>query len=132
MTAVRGLAEVVLSVRDLESSVRFYRDVLGLPVISPDGQPGAVYFGIGDTGAVQHQLVLAPTPPDAPEFPAARAHRVMRHYAIEIAPDAFESEHRRLQTLGLEVRTGEHPFLPLKALYVDDPDGNEIELVARK
>ncbi len=132
MTAVRGLAEVVLSVRDLETSVRFYRDVLGLPIISPDGLPGAVFFGVGDTGAVQHQLVLALAPSGTPEFPTTRAHRLMRHYAIEIAPDAFETERQRLHNLGVEVRTGEHPFLPLKALYIDDPDGNEIELVTRK
>jgi catechol-2,3-dioxygenase len=28
------------------------------------------------------------------------------------------------------VRTGQHPFLPVEAIYVDDPDGNEVELVA--
>jgi hypothetical protein len=33
-----------------------------------------------------------------------------------------------MMRLGCEVRTGEHPFLPLKALYVDDPDGYHIEL----
>lgn len=132
MAAIRGLAEVVLSVRDLEKSVRFYRDVLGLPIISPAGSRGAVFFGVGDTGVVQHQIVLAPAPPGTPEFPTTRLHRVMPHYAIEIAPESFESERRRLESLGLEVRTGEHPFLPLKALYVDDPDGNEIELVTRQ
>jgi hypothetical protein len=35
-----------------------------------------------------------------------------------------------LQTLGFDVRFGEHPFLALKGMYVDDPDGNEVELIA--
>ena len=35
-----------------------------------------------------------------------------------------------LEKLGFEVRTGTHPFLSVEAIYVDDPDGNEVELVA--
>ena len=132
MAAVRGLAEVVLSVRDLDRSIQFYRDVLGLKVISPAGMKGAVFFQVGEDQGVPHQLVLATLPKDAPEFPSERTQRLMRHYAIEVTPESFESERERLQGLGLDVRYGEHPFLPLKALYVDDPDGNEIELVARK
>jgi hypothetical protein len=31
--------------------------------------------------------------------------------------------------MGFAVRFGEHPFLPLKGMYVDDPDGNEVELM---
>ena len=38
MTASRGLAEIVLLVKDAERSLRFYRDVLGLTVISPDSE----------------------------------------------------------------------------------------------
>ena len=25
----------------------------------------------------------------------------------------------------------QHPFLPVEAIYIDDPDGNEVELVTR-
>ena len=132
MAVMQGIAEVVLSVRDLDRSVQFYRDILGLKVISPEGMRGAVFFQVGEDQEVPHQLVLTSLPKDAPTFPTERAQRLMRHYAIEIAPEAFESERERLQGLGLEVRYGEHPFLPLKALYVDDTDGNEIELVARR
>ena len=51
---------------------------------------------------------------------------------IEVAEEDFESERERLQSLGYELRFGEHPFLPLKGMYLDDPDGNEIELIAMK
>jgi catechol 2,3-dioxygenase-like lactoylglutathione lyase family enzyme len=132
MGAMRGLAEVVISVRDLEKAVGFYRDVLGLKVISPPGGRGAVFLQVGEDQAVPHQLVLAPLSSSAPDLPAERNHRNMRHYAIEVAPEDFERERARLEGRGLEVRYGEHPFLPLKALYVDDPDGNEIELVTRR
>src|SRR5207248_6867901 len=29
---------------------------------------------------------------------------------------------------GFEIRGGEHPFMPVEAFYLDDPDGNEIEI----
>ena len=56
----------------------------------------------------------------------------MHHFGIEIAADDFESERERLQSLGYNLRFGEHPFLHLKGMYLDDPDGNEIELIATK
>lgn len=128
-----GLSEVVLSVREVQRAVAFYRDVLGLRVISPPELKGPVYLQVGEPdGRVHHQIVLAPLPPDAPDFPAERTHKQLRHFAIEVAPGSLDAERERLQALGLQVRTGEHPFLPLRAIYIDDPDGNEIELVTRK
>ena len=133
MAGVRGLAEIVLFVRDLARSLSFYRDTLGLRVISPGGMRGAAFLQVGDaTDGVPQQVVLVQRPADAPEFPSERAHRNVHHIGIELAPAEFESERKRLQEMGLGVRTGDHPFLPVQAFYVDDPDGNEIELVARK
>ena len=34
-TAVRGLAEIVLMVKDVPAALHFYRDILGLETISP-------------------------------------------------------------------------------------------------
>ncbi len=132
MSNLRGLAEVVLSVRDLDKSLRFYQDALGLQVISPPALKGAVFLQVGGAQDIPHQLVLAPLPEGSPAFPRERVQMQVRHYAIELDSGAFENERERLQGLGLEVRYGEHPFLPLRSLYIDDPDGNEIELVARQ
>jgi catechol-2,3-dioxygenase len=30
--------------------------------------------------------------------------------------------------LGFAIRGGEHSFMPIDAFYLDDPDGNEIEI----
>ena len=47
---------------DIEQSVRFYRDVLGLEVISPPDLPG-VFLQVGEPGdALPRQIVLAPRP----------------------------------------------------------------------
>ena len=131
MTRIRRLAEVVLFVQDLEQSVRFYRDVLGLEVISPPNLPG-VFLQIGESGAgVPQQIVLAPRPPGARKAATTKAEQDLHHLGLEVAPEDYESEKRRLAGLGYQLRTGEHPFLPVEAFYLDDPDGNEVEIVAR-
>jgi len=131
MSKVRGLAEVVLMVGSVERSLAFYRDVLGLTVISPPELKGPVFLQIGEpSSSVPSQIVLVPRPADAPQQPADRRLRSVHHIGIELATEDFEAERLRLQGLGFVLRSGEHPFLPVQAIYLDDPDGNEVELVA--
>jgi catechol 2,3-dioxygenase-like lactoylglutathione lyase family enzyme len=133
MTKIRGLAEVVISVHDMEKSLIFYRDILGLMVMSPPDFRGAVFLQVGqEHDIVPQQLVLVPLPEDTDAFPTERTQRPLHHFGIEVAQEDFKSESERLQGLGFNVRFGEHPFLPLKGMYVDDPDGNEVELITTK
>ena len=130
MAGIRGLAEIVIWVQDLETSLAFYRDRLGLTVISPPHLP-ATFLRVGAEGAgVPQQLVLVPRPTGSPAH-GSTADRVLHHIGLEVAPDQFDAERARLVAAGLEVRGGTHPFLPVEAFYVDDPDGNEVELVRR-
>jgi len=132
-SAVRALAEIVLMVRDLEESLRFYRDVLGLEVISPAQMQGPRFLRIGpERDGVPPQIVLVPRPATAQDLPGDRRLRSVHHIGLEVAHGDLGGERKRLESLGMEVRTGEHPFLPVDAIYVDDPDGNEVELVAWK
>ena len=132
MANIRGLAEIVLMVNDVERSVAFYRDALGLTVISPDLQ-GPVFLRVGEhSSGVPQQIVLVPRPAGAPDHPVERAFRGVHHIGLEVEEGAFEREWERLQSLGFEVRTGVHPFLPVEAIYLDDPDGNEVELVSAR
>ena len=132
MLKIKGLAEVVLQVHDLEKAVQFYRDVLGLQVISPPGSR-AVFLQAGPaTVTCPQQIVLSPLKEGTPEFPKERFLRPIHHIGFEISDEDFATAAQRLRESGLEVRTGEHPFLPLKGLYVDDPDGNEVEFIAAR
>ena len=84
------------------------------------------------SNGVPQQIVLVPLREGTPAFPTERFRRPLHHVGIEMAPEDFENERERLQGLGFDVRLGEHPFLSLKGMYLDDPDGNEIELIAMK
>jgi catechol-2,3-dioxygenase len=93
---------------------------------------GVVFLQAGDAaGGVPQQVVLASLPPNAPPF-ADRLQRGLHHIGLEVPPGSLPHEKARLEALGVSVRTGEHPFLPVEAIYIDDPDGNEVELVAAR
>ncbi len=130
-SAVRGLAEIVLMVKDVPTALHFYKDILGLETISPSAMQGPVFLRVGAPGGgVPQQVVLVPRPSTAPDLPADRRARSVHHIGLEIATSELATERTRLEGLGFTVRTGQHPFLPVEAIYVDDPDGNEVELVA--
>jgi catechol 2,3-dioxygenase-like lactoylglutathione lyase family enzyme len=126
MTSIRGLVEVVLVVEDIDRSVAFYRDTLGLEPISPPELP-VKFLRIGPlrTGVPQ-QVVLIPRRMVA-EQPLVRT-RALHHIGLEVAPEDYDRERERLADLGFELRGGQHPFMPVDAFYLDDPDGNEIEI----
>ncbi len=130
MSAIRGLTELVIWVREMETALGFYRDALVLTVMSPPDFRGAVFLQVGESKEVPQQIVLVPLPKDALGPPAERSQRALHHIGLELAAKDFEQERERLQSLGFEVRLGKHPFLPLRGMYIDDPDGNEVELIA--
>jgi catechol 2,3-dioxygenase-like lactoylglutathione lyase family enzyme len=124
MARIVGLLAVVLMVEDLERAVFFYRDFLGLPVISPPDPPAIVLqVGMSASGVPQ-QLILQRRLAGGPA-PSGR------QILIEVAAEDFQAELDRCAQLGLPVRPEEHPFLPLRLFSLVDPDGNEVAIVAR-
>ena len=51
------------------------------------------------------------------------------HIAFAIPLADFAGEKERLEGLGLEVKTAEHAWVRWRSLYVEDPEGNSVELV---
>lgn len=129
MPEIRGLSEIVLQVRDRERSLAFYRDTLGLPVISSPDFPGPVFLKAGEGNAgIPQMVVLVSLPDDAPPFqPPSHLH----HLALEVRPEEFDAFQQDLESRGFAIRSGQHPVIPSRTLYVDDPDGNEVELICR-
>jgi catechol-2,3-dioxygenase len=133
MTLIKGLAEIVLWVRDKETTVAFYRDLLGLEVISSPSLPN-VFLRAGDGAAgVPQMLVLVPLPPEAAHAGSNGEPRQgkLHHLAFELAPQDFDAQAARLSEAGYQRRGGKHPVLESRTMYVDDPDGNEVEFICR-
>jgi catechol 2,3-dioxygenase-like lactoylglutathione lyase family enzyme len=126
-TKVRGLAEIVLWTHDMAGALRFYRETLGLEQISPPERASPVFLKAGQAAVgIPQMLVLVQLPADAGAFGRPRT---LHHLALEVAPEDFEAEQARLEGLGFQVRTGQHPVIPSRTIYVDDPMGNEVELI---
>lgn len=104
---------VSINVSDVERATAFYVDRLGFGVRSdrPDfGFPGAWL----DAGAQQLHLIQG-------EVPA----RLGQHFAVQVADlDAVVSE---LRSAGIEVGDPS-PVGHSRQAFVDDPDGNTVEL----
>jgi len=117
---VTGVSELVLEVTDLDASERFYSDVLGFPVVERWPDRGAVWVMAGERtriGLWRPQVGLAGG--------RGGAHV---HYAMKISDDDFEAAVARLRARGQEVEVIEFSERYGRAAYVDDPDGNVVEL----
>jgi catechol-2,3-dioxygenase len=129
MPAIRGISEIVLWAHDGPAMVRFYGDVLGLNVISPPERQNPIFLQAGEGHAgVPQMIVVVQLPAGAPPFATPRT---LHHLALEVEPADFDSERQRLEGLGFSLRSGQHPVIPSRTMYLDDPEGNEVELICR-
>ena len=128
MRAVVGIAEIVLWTADKERSLQFYRDLLGLEVISPPSLPN-VFLRVGEGNAgIPQMIVLVPKSDEVKAKPSGYQ---LHHMALELPEDAFDAQHAALVAAGYMPRSGKHPVLASRTMYVDDPDGNEVEFICR-
>ena len=121
---VKELGHVVLYVRNVERSSRFYRDVLGWREVGGMGGKAAAY----SSGRTHHELLLIEVGEEATPIPQGR--RVgMYHFGLKVGTTDDELR-QALQTCvsaGVEV-VGASEHTVTHSLYILDPDGNEIEL----
>ena len=88
MTAIQGLAEVVLNVHDMTASLAFYRDLLGLAVISPPERTNPVFLRAGDANAdLPALVVLVQLPAETSAFSPPRT---LHHLALAISAESFD------------------------------------------
>jgi catechol 2,3-dioxygenase len=130
---VKELGHVVLYVRDLERSAAFYRDVLGWRQIvpAPDASgalpfPAAAFSAPG--GRTHHELLLIEVGPDAAAQPTGR-HVGLYHFGLKIgdSDDELRAAYTQLREAGVHI-VGASDHTVTHSLYIEDPDGNEIEL----
>ena len=130
MNMVEGLAEIVLWAADIEVALEFYRDRLGLEVISPPAMPNK-FLRVAKGDGIPEMIVLVPHPHPDEYFPRHKEKRVLHHLAFRASARSYDELESRFIEAGVEVRHGVHPVLKgVRTFYVDDPDGNEVEIIA--
>ena len=123
---IRELGHVVLQVTDLDRSIRFYRDTLGLPLVS-QGKPRQRRMAFFSLGAKHHDLALIELEPGAGPQDHSRAG--VMHVAFKIGDDIelLREAKARVVAAGVPVvNTTEH--MTTYSLYLSDPDGITVEL----
>jgi catechol 2,3-dioxygenase-like lactoylglutathione lyase family enzyme len=116
---VTGVSELVLEVADLAAAERFYAEVLGLPVVERWEDRDAVWVMAGELtriGLWRPQVGRA----------GGRGGSHV-HYAMHIAERDYDAAVARLRALDQEIEEMAWPGAG-RAVYVDDPDGNVVEL----
>ena len=128
MKQVVGISEIVLWTADKERALQFYRDLLGLEVISPPSLPN-VFLKAGEGNAgIPQMIVLVPKSEEVKAKPSGYQ---LHHMAFELPEADFDAQHSALVDAGYTPRGGKHPVLASRTMYVDDPDGNEVEFICR-
>lgn len=125
---VKELGHLVLYVRNLDRSRRFYRDVLGWKEITVPGKELGFPAAAFTSGRTHHELLLIEVGEAAAAIPRGR--RVgMYHFGLKIGETDQELRAARDELLAAGTHIGgtaDHGVT--HSLYIEDPDGNEIEL----
>lgn len=132
---------VGISVSDIERSIAFYRDMLGLEQLCevfPFG--GAPYEAIMDIPGVSGRMCMigsgslrlelfefAKAKPKDPEYPVSD--RGYSHFGVEV--DDIGAAYAKLEAAGVRIHSPVISFNQgsMKAAYCRDPDGNVFELL---
>jgi lactoylglutathione lyase len=132
---VERLFEDHISVRDLERSIGFYRDVLGMEVglfqsRSPEGMGGALLW-VGGRGRSMLGIYSLGS-----SWPLT----IMQHHAaFEVTIEDLLTAPRKLQAAGVTALGGRREpidepvvfsWMPAASVFFDDPDGNFLEYIA--
>jgi catechol 2,3-dioxygenase-like lactoylglutathione lyase family enzyme len=125
---IKGLGEVSLLVKNLDTMQKFYEEVIGLDVIGREED--YVFFRIADGygGHSQNLALFAATNPGFLENKSTDL-TTLHHIALNIALEDYDTEKTRLEGLGLTVDATVHEWLHVRSLYFHDPEGNTLEFV---
>jgi len=121
MVKPKQVGHLVLNVRDVEASEKFYTEVLGFEIAMK--RPGATFLTCGQ---VHHDLALFQAT-DVAE-PIAKGRLGLNHFAIQVEDmDELKDVHRRLKENGMDIDRGTDHGMT-KSIYFADPDGINIEV----
>ncbi|HTY53906.1 MAG TPA: VOC family protein [Candidatus Binataceae bacterium] len=120
---IKELGHVVLYVRDLQRSRKFYASVLGWKEVAFYG-----FMAAFSSGRTHHELLLIQVGADATPIPE-EPRLGMYHFGLKIgdSDDELRQAITELRAAGVPI-VGMSDHGVSHSVYIKDPDGNEIEL----
>lgn len=135
---VRALGEIAIRCADMSAMVAFYRDVIGLEVLSGGHRDTITFFKIA-AGFAGHTSVLALFHHEAgnpamheltPESPETGARSSLHHLALSLPFDEQQAVMDWYDSIGQEYHVEEFAWIGWRGVFTKDPEGNTVELVA--
>lgn len=126
---IKSLYEAHLTVRDLDRSIAFYRDVLGLPLAHVVEDRNVAFFWVPKPDTAMLGLWGVGSAPISMRL----------HIAFNVALADLERSVDALKAAGLTpTSNGQHPvdepvvlsWMPAASVYFDDPDGHSLEFIS--
>jgi catechol 2,3-dioxygenase len=120
MVKPKRIGHLVLNVKDVDVSEKFYTEVLGFEVSLR--RPFGTFL---TCGKIHHELALFQAPEDAQ--PVAEGRLGLNHFAVQLEDaDALKEAYQYLKAHDVTIhRLVDHGMT--KSVYFFDPDGNRIE-----
>jgi catechol 2,3-dioxygenase-like lactoylglutathione lyase family enzyme len=122
---ITSLDHLVVTVKDIETTVRFYVDVLGMEDVRFGGGRRALGFGRQRINLHQAGSEIEPNALDASPGSADLC------FLVE---DQIEDVAAEIEAAGVPIELGpvdrEGAAGPMRSVYLRDPDGNLVELAA--
>lgn len=113
---IRGVNHLTFAVSDLDESLAFYAEALGLSLVARWDGGAYLLAGEGWITLIVDSSILDSARPD------------YTHAAFTVAPEEFEAAKSR--ALGAGARVWQENQSEGESLYVLDPDGHKLELHA--
>jgi lactoylglutathione lyase len=124
---VKKLLHTRMRVSDIEETIRFYTDILGLTVVERKTSPRGSHLAFLQVPNSDELIELASYPPSGP----VQVQPDLVHLAFEV--DNLEETIRELA--GKEIHITDGPTQSSSGnrfVFIDAPDGYEIELIERR
>jgi glyoxylase I family protein len=128
---IRGIHHITLISADLDRSVAFYQDTLGMRVVKRTrnaDDPDARHFFFGDAVGTPGTVITCMEYPQMGEAQVGRGGT--HHFALEVgSPEEVEGWRQYLQSRGVgctEVLDRTY----FKSIYLRDPDGHIVEIAS--
>lgn len=123
---VAKLLHTRMRVSDIDRTIRFYTDVLGLDVLERKTSPRGSHLAFLRVPNSEELIELASFPPSGP----VKVQEDLVHLAFQV--DDLDDAVRQLNDMGVPITDGPTATSSgSRFIFIDAPDGYEIELIER-
>jgi len=135
---VRALGEIAIRCSDVRAMMAFYKDIIGLEVLSGDHSEGIVFFKIAE-GVDGHTSVLAlfrhdmgrpEIHPQSNDKPTTGARSSLHHLALSLPFAEQEAVMQWYDNNNIEYQVQIFAWIGWRGIFTKDPEGNTVELVS--